>query len=81
MASELTAGMTARGRTVIHATQTLAGLPNASLCGPFGAPITRPRPEATPTCFHCLVLLAGYWPATAIPAAWREAVEDAKQYV
>jgi hypothetical protein len=83
---QLTAGMTTRGRTVIHAAPTANNAPptakRTALCDPFGEPLTRPQPDAVPTCSQCLALLAGSYQADyVIPSAWQQAVDDAARYL
>jgi hypothetical protein len=83
---QLTAGMTTRSRTVIHATPTAnnesARTNRTVLCDPFGEALTRPRPDAVPTCGRCLALLAGSYNANyVIPLAWRQAVQSAARYL
>jgi hypothetical protein len=83
---QLTAGMTTRGRTVIHAAPTANNetppTKRTALCAPFGEALTRPRPDAVPTCGRCLALLAGsYHEDYVIPPAWRHAVDDAARYL
>jgi hypothetical protein len=83
---QLTAGMTTRGRTVIHAAPTTntesPGTKRTALCDPFGEALTRPRPDAVPTCSQCLALLAGaYHDDYVIPPTWRQAVDNAARYL